>query len=224
MPHQKGSIKQQNLRKILLGKYLPSGSIDPAWNTADFRGSVYEKDFLEAYEELGGRLPFPEFIFHVPLMEFGRFCVLLDEAIRFNRYRAKTLRSDFYENLMSFPLSKYRSYCRKYETECIKAGTAGRLWTSDVAEQHFGSAQAPGDLGLSGSPGWKLTALKDLATDMLARKKKIRLLRIAVWDDLLINGKLVKINELLMSPEKHEQEAILKFVERRMVGLYADDL
>ncbi len=219
---QKGTIRQQNLRKILLSKYLPSDTIDPAWDTSRLQGSLFEKDFTEVYHDLGGLQPFPGFIFHVPLMEFGRFCVVLDEAIQFNRYRAKTLRAGFYENLMSFPLTKYRSYCRKYETVCIKAGTAGRLWTNETAERHFGLPQAPGDLGLSGSPAWKLTALRDLATDMLARQKKIRLLRLSVWDDLMLGGKLMKLNELLRCPGDYEQEMILKFIERKIIRLYAD--
>ncbi len=217
------SIREANLHDILLSKYIPVESQDTIFSTWELQGTMDEKTLLETYTALEGMASFPEIKFKVPLMEFGRFSVLFDDAIHFNRYRAKTLRSSFYENLNSFPLMKFRSYCRKYESECLKSGTANPVWTNAEAERHFGPSQQNGDLGLSGSAGWKLKAFKDFAIDLIARHRKIRLLRISVWDDLLINKKLVKFHELLMSPSKAEAEQILKFVERKVVGLYADD-
>ncbi|NJN25573.1 MAG: hypothetical protein HC819_06235 [Cyclobacteriaceae bacterium] len=220
----KKSIREENLRKILLTKFLPNSSIDTNFNMWELNGSFYEKNFLETYHALDGKEgTFPETRYTVPLMEFGRFSVVFDEAIHFNRYRGKTLRSAFYDNITSFPKVKYLSYCRKYEVECLKGGTARPEWTSREAERYFGEPQLPGDLGLSGAPGWKLTALTDLATDMIARKRKIRLLRISIWDDLLLNQKLVKFKDMLVSPGKIETESILKYVERKVFGLYADD-
>jgi hypothetical protein len=219
----KRSIREENFRKILLSKYLPNEELNPKFSMWELNGSYPEKTFLETYRALEGKDVFPETSFTVPFMEFGRFSVVFDDAIHFNRYRAKTLRSSFYENISSFPLMKYRSYCRKYESECLKSGTARPEWTNREAEQYFGVGEAPGDLGLSGSPGWKLTALTDFATDLIARQRKIRLLRISVWDDIFINQKLVRFKDLLISPGKQETELILKFVERKVFGLYADD-
>ena len=220
---EKRTIREENMHKILLSKYLPAEELDHSFSTWELKKTFDEKVFLETYQVLEGREPFPEIKFTVPLMEFGRFCVLFDESIHFNRYRAKTLRSPFYENLTSYPLMKYRSYSRKYEVECLKSGTASGVWTNDEAEQHFGASQENGDLGLSGSSGWKLTAFKDFAVDLIARHRKIRLVRISVWDDLMVHKKFIKLNELLMSPTKPEAELILNFVERKIVGLYADD-
>jgi hypothetical protein len=177
----------------------------------------------ETYKSLGGVQPFPELTFEVPFLEFGRFCVLLDEPIHFNSYRAKTLKSSFYESLSSFPAMKYRTYCRNYESECLKVGASKPLWTNTEAELHFGPAQISGDLGLSGASGWKMMAFKDSLTDLICRKRKIRLLRISVWDDLMVQHNLKRMNELLMSPNTQTSEQILKFVERKMIGLYADD-
>ena len=219
----KKSIREENLHKILLSKYIPNAEQQTNFSMWELNGSFSEKVFLETYHELGGKDIFPEVKFTVRLMEFGRFSVVFDEAIHFNRYRAKTLRSSHYENLTSFPLMKYRSYCRKYELECLKSGTANPEWTNREAERYFEPGQANGDLGLSGSPGWKLAALTDFACDLIARQRKIRLLRISIWDDLMINQKLVKFKELLISPGKAETELILKFVERKVFGLYADD-
>ncbi len=217
------NIRVENLHKIILSKYLPSEELNRNFSTSELKGPFTEKVMLGTYASLGGKEAFPDITFQVPFMEFGRFCVLLDEQIHFNRYRAKTLRSSFYENLKSFPLMKYKSYSRKYESECIKSGTANPAWTNRVAEFHFGASQSSGDLGLRGSAGWKLTAFKDFTIDMVARQRKIRLIRISVWDDLMINKVLKKYYELLMSPGTIESELILKYVERKLIGLYADD-
>lgn len=220
---EKRSIREVNLRKVLTSKYIPTEQTDPVFNTMELSGTRFESDLKEAYQILEGRATFPEIKFQPSLLEFGRFCVLFDDASRFNRYRAKTLKMSFYENLVSFPLSKYRIYCKSFESECLKTSSSGQSWSNHEAEKHFGASQSHGDLGLSGSAGWKLSALKDVATDLIARKRKLRMLRVAVWDDLLINHQLKRMNELLMSPREAETEAILKLVEKRVVGLYADD-
>jgi len=217
------SIRVQNLHKILLSKFLPSDEQKKEFSTKDLLESFDKKRMLEVYHALGGLADYPEMIFSIPILEFGRFSVLLDEAIHFNKYRTKTLRSDFYESITSFPLMKYRGYCRKYEVECLKAGTSYPFWSNDLAEKHFGSSQPSGDLGLQGSSGWKMTAFKDFSIDVYARQNKMRLVRISVWDDIMINMKLKKLNELLMSPGKAEFEKILKYVEAKVIGLYADD-
>lgn len=217
------SIRVQNLHKILLSKFLPAEELNRTFKTSEILNSFDKNNFLEVYNALGGQVENPEIIFSIPFMEFGRFCVLLDEPIQFNRYRSKTLRSPFYESMTSFPLMKYRTYCRKYEVDCLKVGTAHPYWTNDEAERHFGPSQESGDLGLAGSSGWKMNALKNFAIDLIARQRKIRLLRISIWDDLMINKKLQKFNELLISPGTMEYEQILKYVERKVVALYADD-
>lgn len=217
------SIRVQNLAKILLSKYIPADQINRKFSSLELKNNFDEKVMLETYKNLGGVQSFPELTFEVPFLEFGRFCVLLDEPIHFNRYRAKTLRSSFYESLSSFPAMKYRTYCRNYESECMKAGASKPLWTNTEAEVHFGPSQISGDLGLSGSSGWKMTAFKDFLIDLICRKRKIRLLRISVWDDLMVQHNLKRINELLMSPNAQNTEQILKLVERKMIGLYADD-
>lgn len=219
----KKSIRFQNLSRVLLSKYLPADEINKKFSSTELMSPFYEKLCLEAYDSLDGQKPFPEITFNVPFLEFGRFCILLDESIHYNRYRAKTLRSSFYEGLTSFPAMKYRTFCRKYEVECMKTGTSNPAWTNAEAEYHFGLSQQSGDLGLSGSAGWKMTAFKDFITDMICRQREIRLLRISVWDDLMVNKNLKKFNELLMSPDQQEAEQILKYVERKIVGLYADD-
>lgn len=217
------SVRFKMLQQILCDKYLPNDTINPVFDTDELMNHAYEQHLRQGFAELGGNADFPNLKFRPQFMEFGRFCVVFDDADHFNRYRAKTLRVPFYNALSSFPLMKYRTYCRKYEVECIKAATGPGAWTNAAAEALFGPGQQPGDLGLKGSPGWKLTALQDLAVDLIARKRKIRLLRASVWDDLMVHRKLTKLNQLLMSPDKATAESIQNFIDRRVVGLYADD-
>jgi len=220
---EKRSVRESNLWKILASKYIPTEEVDPQVSTSELVGTRFEADLIEAYKLLEGKATFPDLKFQSGFLEFGRFFVVLDDVSHFNRYRAKTLKLDYYEQMLSFPLEKYRIYSRNLETECLKAASSGQLWTNAEAEKHFGRSQVSGDLGLSGSAGWKLTALKDVAVDLIARKRKIRMLRLAVWDDLMVQNQLKRLNELLMSPRSAETDAILKLVEKRLVGLYADD-
>ncbi len=221
--NEKRNVREANLWKVLASKYIPTEEVDPKLSTTELIGTRFESDLLEAYKLLEGKATFPDIKFQVGFLEFGRFFVVLDDVSHFNRYRAKTLGLDFYEQLLSFPLAQYRIYSRNFETECLKAAASGQLWTNAEAEKHFGHSQVSGDLGLSGSSGWKLTALKDVALDLIARKRKMRMLRLAVWEDVMILHQLKRLNDLLMSPRVAETEAILKLVDKRMVGLYADD-
>ena len=62
-----------------------------------------------------------------------------------------------------------------------------------------------------------------LNNELQTLERKIRLLRISIWDDLMVNKKLQKFNDLLMSPGSVESEMILKYIERKVVALYVDD-
>ena len=117
---QKQSIRVRNLSRILISKYLPAEGRNRRFDSSELKDTFYEKRLIESYKALGGLHNFPNLAFEVPFLEFGRFCILLDEAIHFNRYRSKTLRSLFYDQLSSFPTMKYRTYCRKHEVECMK--------------------------------------------------------------------------------------------------------
>ena len=70
------SIRNQNLHKILLSKFLPSEELNRIFDTKDILNSFDKNSFLEVYESLEGREDLPEIKFNVPFMEFGRFCVL----------------------------------------------------------------------------------------------------------------------------------------------------
>ncbi len=215
------NLKTRNLHKILTQKYLPVETLPKSFNTSFFKGGVFSETILNVYKELGGRQNFPGMEIETFPMEFGKFCVILDDQLHFNHYRQITLRSEFYENMPYFPLENYKMFCRKYEKECLKSGIKPMLWTNPEAEKHFGPSLEPGDLGLQGSSAWKLTAFKDMMQDVYAKHKKIRLLRLSVWDELMVNKHLVRLNDFLMTPASKDNEILLNFAERKVINLYA---
>ena len=215
------NLKTRNLSKILTQKYAPSETLPSTFNTSMFKGGLLSKTVLDVYRELGGKQNFPSMNIETFPLEFGKFCVILDDQLHFNRYRQTTLQSDIYEKMPFFPLENYKMYCRRFEKECLKSGVKPMLWTNPEAEKLFGSSEESGDLGMRGSSGWKLTAFIDFMQDVYAKQKSIRLLRLSVWDELMVDGRLVKLNDFLMSPNSKDGDILLNFAERKVINLYA---
>ncbi|MFO7719109.1 MAG: succinate--CoA ligase subunit alpha, partial [Gillisia sp.] len=53
------------------------------------------------------------------------------------------------------------------------------------------------------------------AKKAIAFQKKERLLRLSVWDEVMVEKQLVRINELLLHPDKRDTELLLQYLERR---------
>jgi len=215
------NIKEKNLLKILRSSHLESPQVTFI-DGKDLIGRSEETKLKEVYHTLGGILEYPDIKLKGYFFETTKFVLEFDDQLSFNRYRIKTLRSDIYENFPGIKLEKFRNCCKKYERECLKSGTATELWTHQEAESLFGRAEKPGDLGLNGSPGWKLRALQDYLKDLYAKYAKKRILRLSVWDEILINGQLKKVGDILKNPDTKSGEFILKFIERRVINLFAD--
>lgn len=216
------SIRTQNLRKILYSKYNPVD--DRGGNTPKAElllKGLHRIEIDDVYRDLGGLRDWKHIAIPIFPMRFLKFSAVLDEQRQFNHYRLRTLKSDFYSRTAYFPLEKYRHYCVKHEKDCLKAGVNRHHWTNPLAEEHFGPSQIPGDLGLSGSSGWKMQAFLDFLQDVYAFQKKERLLRLSVWDEVMVEKQLVRINELLLHPDKRNAEILLQYLERRVFGLYA---
>jgi hypothetical protein len=179
--------------------------------------SKWGEEVITTYKNLGGIQQFP--IFNLPkkyiLLE-NNFVVLLDEILHFNRYRMATFRSSLYEAFPELPLEPYRNYCRKHERECLKSGMAGDLWTSPFSEKHFGSAAERGDFNKNGAPAWKLRAMEDYMLDagiLLLNKK---LMRIALYQQLMINRQLYKVGDILTAGTAEQRNALLNYIERKI--------
>lgn len=170
----------------------------------------------EVYQELGGQdQPPPVFLNFTA--ELPGWALMLDTEINFNRYRNITLRSELYDELPSFPLNNYRRFCRMYEKDCIKVASAGHLWTNKEAEFHFGKSEAPGDLGLNGSAGWKLRAYQDFYIDLVQLMLPYKIMRMTVYDQLMVSGKMVKLKELLLSQKSASVTLLGKYITRMAI-------
>jgi hypothetical protein len=137
------------------------------------------------YRSLGGALQ------SIPLnlrhwdMEFDGIAVELDEYLHFNRYRGTTLESASLADLPRFPLDAYRRYCLEHEDMCLKNGGYGGKWSNRSCENQFGGASPPGDLTDNGSPRWKQRAFYDFVKDLSPLLIGVKVVRIAVWDELV---------------------------------------
>lgn len=176
----------------------------------------------DVYERLGGlaleaiqNLSIPAY----PILIEKKLLVGHGE-LSFNRYTAAVLRSSFYEKFAGFKTDVYLRYCRQFENNCTKAGTAAGIWTSPLAKQHFGEAEAPGDFFGNGSPGWKLVAFASFLRDIASVREGLQPHHVAVYDQLMVNGRLLAIGELLKSPGSEQYRALIRFL-RRMLGLPA---
>jgi hypothetical protein len=173
------------------------------------------KDTIDdVYKRLGGILPNVEVNLRRWDMEFEGIAVELDEFLHFNRYRAMTLESDAYAELVGFPLKAYRDYCREFESRCLSAGGYGGRWTSPSCERQFGSASAPKVLEGHGSPRWKQRAFYDFVKDLSPLLLGVKMVRIAVWDR--VNDGIARtVQEALTQPTELSAIALRKLIHER---------
>jgi hypothetical protein len=55
---------------------------------------------------------------------------------------------------------------------------------------------------------------------MVALNNKTRLIRISIWDELMIDKKITKLNDMLFNPSKKDEETIKQYFERRLIQSY----
>ena len=177
--------------------------------------NLKEQIFTIFREELDGNtneIPQPDLQFDIV---FDHYLIELDDQLHFNRYRFKTLKSSFYWEFKTFPLDKYRRFCRTYEKECIKSGLKEGLWSSPESEKYFGKPSDPGDFFANGSPGWKFKSFTDFLKDIYAFRSQFHLIRIPIYENLLIGGKLYQIGKLLESRSSNNIPFILNFIKTK---------
>lgn len=190
--------------------------IDAGWKAAERKYSkltienikehgLYD-EIQNTYIKLGGLQDIFPIRFGGWDMEFDTVVVELDEQRHFNRYRNLTLESSIYKYLPRFPLEPYKQYCSNYEVQCLKAGGFGGYWTKDSCERHFGKPSDPKDLSRNGSPRWKQRAFYDYLKDICILTSNIPLVRISIWDIILMEGK----NELVMNILKNNNPEGIK--------------
>ncbi|WP_291787830.1 hypothetical protein [Cecembia sp.] len=177
------------------------------------------EDFLkELFECLGGRGNFPlldriKFDFKI-----NRYVFIYDDAVHFNRYRLNSLKTSIYQTF-AFPWADiYKRLCRNYEKECLKAGVQERIWKGPpIAGRIFGNSELAGDLSGNGASGWKLNAYNDAQYDLISRLHGYKLVRIPMYENLMIGGSLKRIDELLLRPTEDNSKAILSWLNRKIL-------
>lgn len=177
-----------------------------------------ERFFIEAYQVLGG-LGNPVFL---PQLKFdfkiGRFLFLYDEESHFNRYRLKTFSTEIYQTFTFSWVDSYKRLCRTYERDCLKAGMQERVWVGPpIARRCFGDPEEAGDLTGNGATGWKLNAYNDAQYDLITRLSGYKIVRLPMYENLMVSGGLKSINQLLMSPKEEHHAAIVNWIKRKLI-------
>lgn len=150
-----------------------------------------------------------------PLVFDQKMIVGLDE-LAYHRYAAMCFRSPFYESIAGLRTEAHLRYCRQFEANCKKPGLMKGVWSNPEAERHFGEPSAPGDFYGNGSPGWKLLAFGRLLRDMLARFEGYEVLHFSIYDQIMTDGKLLTIGELLKAPSGTHYVTFEKYLRRRL--------
>lgn len=209
----------QNLENILLQEFKYSIDPLPTLTSEELKKADLYSIAETTFRALGGvseKLPIRTRKWSLSLENLA---IQWDNELHFNKYRRQTLRSELYEKSKAVNKMKYLDHCRKHEKECLKAGLYGNKWHFSKAEEAFGPSEEPGDLGAKGSAAWKLRAWVDFLEDFVPLIQPIKVLRLSVWDELLINKRLVKLGDLLLAPTEEHQEVLLQYFKRRIATL-----
>jgi hypothetical protein len=172
----------------------------------------------ETLEDLGGSLS-PSLDIESLSLELPNLAVVLNGEKDFNRYRGTTLRSDFYTTYSGFKVDHHRQHCRQQEPKCKAAAMNLKDWTDSRSEKIFGTSQTLGDLGLSGSAKWKERAISSFLLDILLKEKGIRLLRLSIYDGMLLGGKLITLKELLLKRDEKTEKILVNWLNRQISSL-----
>nr|WP_262918689.1 hypothetical protein [Belliella filtrata] len=177
-----------------------------------------EEILHETLQLIGGNVK------HLPLLEHLKFdfkikrnLFVYDDQVHFNRYRLSTFKSSLYESFSYNWIEGYKRMCRTFEKECLKSGLQSRVWEGPpIASRLFGKAEEAGDLSGNGSSGWKLNAYNDAQYDLVSRLHGYKLIRIPLYENLMIGGSLKKIDDLLLNPKEASFQAIHNWLIRKM--------
>lgn len=190
---------------------------EPSLRLPSLKRAAREQIF-DAYDTLGGlkqseiasisTLNYPLIVERQLLFGFAE--------LSYNRYKAALLRLPFYAGISGFSADTHLRYCRQFEHNCLKAGIRDGVWSSLAAERHFGKSSEPGDFFGNGSAGWKLAAFKELARDVLAIAEGFSPVYFSLYDQLMVNGKLIGFGDLLKAPGSEQYQAVAKYLRRRL--------
>ncbi|WP_186757934.1 DUF7255 family protein [Echinicola salinicaeni] len=211
-------LKVNNLIKVLLEQDLKLEDpflLETNSNLLDERAKSM---FQDLYERLGGE---GEFIYLDNLkfdFKIDRFLFLYDDAVHFNRYRLNSFKSELYDVFTFTWVDAYKRLCRTFERECLKAGLQERIWEGPpIAGKCFGDSEEAGDLSGNGSAGWKLNAYNDAQYDLLSRLHGYKIIRLPMYENIMMGGSLKKLDQLLINPKEENAKGIYNWFMRKLV-------
>lgn len=164
---------------------------------------------LDALEKVKYHPPTPEII-------TDKFILKIWTTLDFNRYRLKTLRADFYDELKWFKVDSYRVACRNHEKECLKKGILKDNWSLRDHEVIFGKSESAGDLGLNGSATWKMKAYQSFIQDLLLFHQRKPVIVLSIYDKIMVNGSLTTIEKLLLEKPTEFDKYFWQFLTRKV--------
>jgi len=209
--------KQNILNEILLRKFKPGNPAQlPGLTINDLKKAGVYREVLTIYKSFGGIMP------EIPI-RFGKWDIVLDDFIvefdeeqHFNRYRRLTLNSLIYSVTPHFDLNSYLKYCDIYEEECLAKVSRGKYWTSHSTEKQFGNPGPNGILEGNGSPRWKQRAFYDYLRDVYALIFKIPVVRVSIYEELLISDMKWTIEKLMSGNFIEFEQDIVNLVNQRL--------
>ncbi|WP_215226739.1 DUF7255 family protein [Echinicola shivajiensis] len=211
-------LKVNNLIKLLLEQDLKLEDpflLETNPNLLDERAKFM---FQDLYNRLGGE---GEFIYLDNLkfdFKIDRFLFLYDDAVHFNRYRLTSFKSAIYDVFTFSWVDAYKRLCRTFERECLKAGLQERIWEGPpIANKCFGDSEEAGELSSNGSAGWKLNAYNDAQYDLLSRLHGYKIIRLPMYENIMLGGSLKKLDQLLINPNEEYSKGIYNWFMRKMV-------
>lgn len=208
------------LQKSLIKRLRLSGSLSTRTLAVPAQDMLMASSLLpqvrEVYKQLGGVQDDPQIKFRKWDIEYEGKAIELDEYVNFNRYRAQTLQSPLYGQLPLFPSKIYAGFCADHEDHCMKVARTGDKWSTEPAEQYFGSPAESGDLeSEQGSPRWKQRAFYDFVQDLCPMLCNIQVVRLAIWDTVLEDGNPRTLLDALKTPTGASAGAIAKLISAR---------
>ena len=197
MHHQKIDHLARALEEIEIA-YEMNFTIPSNRNLVKGKGEDMLRD---SYHALNGLGDFPLLHQLKAAIKIGEFLFLYDDSKHFNRYRLKTLKSEVYSVFNYSWHGSYLRMCRTYERDCLHSGLQERIWNGPpIAKRCFGVSEEAPDLSGNGSAGWKLNAFNDLQYDLISRLQGYKLVRIPAYENIMISGKLQRVDKLLLQP------------------------
>ena len=212
----------EHLMTRQLDLILKEGGADYDWQAElevvpkylDQKGKTWLGEILE---DLGGNGSMPlleklKFDFKI-----GRYFILWDDELHFNRYRLSTLRSDLYSELNFYFSEGLKRLCRTYEKEALKSGMNSRVWAGPpIAKILFGEASEPGDFTGNGAIGWKLNAYNDAQIDLQTRIHGYKLIRLSPYETLMTGGSLKRLDQILVNPKEEQRQMVFNWLMRKL--------